>query len=78
MTSRIEDGRRRASRAKRALALLAATAFAGGVALARESHPGSAASSGSTVTQREDPTFDFGEGSLQPSYGDPQVQSGAS
>ena len=78
MTSRIEEGRRLARHAKQALALLAATAFAGGVALARESHPGGATSSGVTVTQQEDATFDFGQGSLQPSFGEPQVQSGAS
>jgi hypothetical protein len=82
--SRIEDARRRASRAKRALGVGAAAGFLAVAGLAYASHPGASATSAtstddSTVQVQDDSTFDFGSGSLAPSSGvQPQAQTSVS
>jgi len=89
MTSRVQDGRDRARKAKQTLACIAVAAFATALGLARETHPGGATSSSSGVatspaaaTSEQDQTdaFDFGDGSVQssPSGALPQVESSVS
>ena len=81
-TTRLAAARRRASLAKRALAIGSAFAFAAALLLARESHPGQAhkVSSGtgasqSSTTESEDDGFTFGTPSVAPSTGTPQAQT---
>ena len=81
-TTRLAAARRRASLAKRALALGSAFAFAAALLLARESHPGQAhiASSGAGASQNssaesDDDGFTFGTPSVAPSTGTPQAQT---
>jgi hypothetical protein len=81
-TTRLAAARRRASLAKRALAIGSAFAFAAALLLARQSHPGQAhtVSSGtgasqSSSTESEDDGFTFGTPSVAPSTGTPQVQT---
>lgn len=82
-TTRLAAARRRASLAKRALAIGSAFAFAAALLLARESHPGQArtvssdpgASQSSTTEESEDDGFTFGTPSVAPSTGTPQAQT---
>jgi hypothetical protein len=92
--SRIEEARRRASRAKTALGAGAATAFVLVGALAWASHPGSSRttqsssdSSSSSTASSDDgydsdddgSSFDYGSGSISPSGGSqPQVGTSVS
>jgi hypothetical protein len=82
-SSRIEAGRRRAARAKRTVALVAAGSFLAVFGLARVTHPGTtAAGSGTTssspsssVAVQSDDDFSFDSGTIQssPSSSVPQV-----
>jgi hypothetical protein len=82
-TTRLAAARRRASLAKRALALGSAFAFAAALLLARESHPGQAhivssgtgASQNSSAESEDDDGFTFGTPSVAPSTGTPQAQT---
>jgi hypothetical protein len=82
LSSRIEDARRRAARAKRALGTAAAAGFlaVGGVAYA--GHAGTKATGVGTTDSpvyANDDNFDFGSGSIAPSGGaQPQVGTGVS
>jgi hypothetical protein len=82
-SSRVDAGRRRASSAKRAVALTAAGGFLVVLGLARQAHPGTAAT---TPLQRSPSTgipseaqqgFSLGGGSIGPSSSGslPQVQT---
>lgn len=74
--TRVEGGRRRARAAKRAVALTAAAGFAVTLALVREAHPATGASSthgvpqstgsSSSSSQSEDDGSSFGGGTLAP------------
>jgi hypothetical protein len=75
-SSRIEAGRRRAARAKRTVALVAAGSFLAVFGLARVTHPGTAAAgsgttssspSSSAVVQSDDDGFSFNSGAIQSS-----------
>ncbi len=86
--SRVDAGRRRASAAKRAVALTAVGGFVAVLGLARQAHPGTAAahpvnqtlSSGISSGRQ---SFSLGGGSIGPSSGGgsspaPQVQTATS
>jgi hypothetical protein len=87
--TRIEAARRRAAGAKQIAAAVAAAGFLGVVLLARDSHPGHAATApsqrtsagtSSTSTQSGD-SFDFGSSSVAPSSdgsSSPQAQTSVS
>jgi hypothetical protein len=81
--SRIERGRRRAARAKRALVAGAAASFLAVAGLAYSGHAGANATpsgtSGDSSTYPDDGSFDFGSGSIAPSgSAQPQVGTGVS
>jgi hypothetical protein len=73
MAGRIEDGRRRAHAAKRALAAASVAGFVALVGLARESHPGHAAATASQTAA----SATSSDGFFQPATVAPSSGAGA-
>jgi hypothetical protein len=79
--SRIEDARRRAARAKKALGTAAAASFLAVAGVASGSHAGAETTGGTTTDSPaySNDSFDFGSGSIAPSDGaEPQVGTSVS
>ena len=84
--SRIEEARRRTLAAKKSIGAAVLAGFLAAVGLAWVSHPGSAPSSGTSVSFASDDAapvadkdFDFGSGSIAPSENAvPQVRTSVS
>jgi hypothetical protein len=82
LPSRIDDARRRAARAKRALGTAAAAGFLAVAGVAYAGHAGTKATGAGTTDSpvySNDDSFDFGSGSIAPSGGSqPQVGTSVS
>jgi hypothetical protein len=80
--ARLEPARRRAAAAKRVLAVASGAGLVAALLLGRASHPAGASSSTPAATpgisQSDDDSFGFDDGSFAPSTAVPQVQSGVS